>query len=163
MLHELTLHAARITRGSRTRLLVNDRADVARSAGAQGVHLTAGSIDASVIRRMFGDDFLIGVSTHSLQEARAARDGGADFAVFGPVFETTSKVAYGEPLGLDKLEQATTALPLFPLLALGGVTLENAAGCFRAGAPGIAAIRLMTDPNDLPRLITELEEIFRSQ
>lgn len=163
VLYDLTLQAAEITRGSNTRLLINDRADVARSAGAAGVHLTAGSIETSVIRRTFGDDFLIGVSTHSLEEARAARDARADFAVFGPVFETASKRAYGEPLGLEKLEQVATTLTQFPVLALGGVTLDNAAGCFRAGAAGVAAIRLMNDPDQLARVVAEIGARFRSQ
>ncbi|MCM3906129.1 MAG: thiamine phosphate synthase [Pyrinomonadaceae bacterium] len=163
VLYDLTLQAARITRGSNTRLLINDRADVALSAGAAGVHLTAGSIEASVIRRTFGDDFLIGVSTHSLEEARAARDDGADFAVFGPVFETISKRAYGEPLGLEKLEQVAGAMRQFPVLALGGVTLDNVAGCFRAGAAGVAAIRLMNDPDQLARVVAEIDASFRSR
>ncbi len=163
VLYDLTMQAAHITRGSQTHLLINDRADVAHSAGAAGVHLTAGSIEASVIRRTFGDDFLIGVSTHSLEQARAARDAGADFVVFGPVFETASKRVYGEPLGLPKLEQVTTTLTQFPVLALGGVTLDNAAGCFRAGAAGVAAIRLMNDPDQLARVVAEIEAGFRSQ
>jgi thiamine-phosphate pyrophosphorylase len=163
VLYDLTLQAARITRGSNSHLLINDRADVARSAGAAGVHLTAGSIEASVIRRTFGDDFLIGASTHSLAQAQAARDAGADFAVFGPVFETASKRVYGEPLGLEKLEQVTTTLTQFPVLALGGVTLDNAAGCFRAGAAGIAAIRLVDDPDQLERVVAEIRARFRSQ
>ncbi|MGI8898852.1 MAG: thiamine phosphate synthase [Pyrinomonadaceae bacterium] len=163
VLYDLTRQAAEITRGSNTHLLINDRADVARSAGAAGVHLTAGSIETSVIRRTFGDDFLIGVSTHSLEEARAARDAQADFAVFGPVFETASKAAHGEPLGLEKLEQVATTLTQFPVLALGGVTLDNAADCFRGGAAGVAAIRLMNDPDQLARVVAEIEARFRSQ
>ena len=162
VLYDLTLQAVRITRGSNTHLLVNDRADVARSAGAAGVHLTAGSIAAPVIRRTFGDDFLIGASTHSLDQARAARDAGADFAVFGPVFETASKRVYGEPLGLGKLAQVATTLMQFPVLALGGVTLDNATGCFRAGAAGIAAIRLMNDADQLARVVAEIGTRFRS-
>src|SRR6185369_14410224 len=86
-LYELTSRAAEITRGSKTRLLVNDRSDIARAAGADGVHLTSQSLPADVVRNMFGSEFLIGVSTHSLDESRAARNGGADFVVFGPVFE----------------------------------------------------------------------------
>lgn len=163
VLYDLTRQAAEITAGSNTRLLVNDRADVAQSAGAAGVHLAAGSIEASVIRRTFGDDFLIGVSTHSLEEARAANEARADFAVFGPVFETPSKRAYGKPLGLEKLEQVAIALPQFPLLALGGVTLDNTSGCFCAGAAGVAAIRLMNNPDQLARVVSEIEARFRSQ
>src|SRR5215831_1861851 len=77
ILFELTQRAAEITRGTATRLLVNDRADVAAASGADGVHLTTQSLDASIIRDRFGDDFLIGASTHSRDEARMARDHGA--------------------------------------------------------------------------------------
>ncbi|MGH9902998.1 MAG: thiamine phosphate synthase, partial [Pyrinomonadaceae bacterium] len=144
-LYELAARAAEITRESGTRLLVNDRADIARAAGADGVHLAAGSLEASVVRRAFGDDFMIGVSTHSLAEARGARDGGADFAVFGPVFDTPSKRAYGPPLGLEKLAEAARALAPFPVVALGGVARENFRDVLRAGARGVAAIRLFSD------------------
>ena len=142
VLYELVTRAAEITRDSKTRLLVNDRADIARAAGADGVHLTASSLPADVVRRTFGAEFLIGVSTHSLDEARAARDGGADFVVFGPVFETESKRGFGAPQGLDKLRQVADELRGFPVLAIGGISLENAGACFDAGASGIAAISL---------------------
>jgi len=155
-LYELTARAARLTRGSATRLLVNDRADIARASGADGVHLTTRSMDAGVVRRAFGDEFLIGVSTHSLEEARAARDGRADFATFGPVFETASKRAYGPPVGLARLSEAARSLAPFPILALGGVTSENAAAVLRAGAHGIAAIRLFSDPLALEEITNAL-------
>ena len=144
-LYELCARAARITRGNKTRLLVNDRADIARAAGCDGVHLTTRSFRAADVRRAFGDDFLIGVSAHSLAEARAAADGGADFATFGPIFDTPSKRIYGPPVGLARLREAARALAPFPLVALGGITLENAAGALDAGARGIAAIRLLND------------------
>ena len=142
VLYELVTRAAEITRDSKTRLLVNDRADIARAAGADGVHLTARSLPADVVRSTFGSEFLIGVSTHSLDEARAARDGGADFVVFGPVFETESKRGFGAPQGLDKLRQVADELRGFPVLAIGGISLENAGACFDAGASGVAAISL---------------------
>jgi thiamine-phosphate pyrophosphorylase len=142
VLYELATRAAEITRGSKTRLLVNDRADIARAAGADGVHLTSQSLPAGVVRRTFGSEFLIGVSTHSLDEARAARDGGADFVVFGPVFETESKRGFGAPQGLDKLRQVADELRGFQVLAIGGISLENAGACFDAGASGVAAISL---------------------
>lgn len=142
VLFELAQQAAELTRGSPTGLLVNDRADIARAAGADGVHLTTRSLAAVVIRRTFGKDFLIGVSTHSLAEAGVAQEGGADFAVFGPVFETASKKIYGEPMGLDQLSEVARELAPFPVLALGGVTFANARDCLRAGASGIAGIRL---------------------
>ena len=146
VLYELTTRAAEITRDSKTRLLVNDRADIARAAGADGVHLTSQSLPAGVVRNIFGPEFLIGVSTHSLEEARAARNGGADFVVFGPVFE---KHGFSTPQGLDKLREVTSALRDFPVLAIGGISLQNLAACFEAGASGVAAIRLLNDPRML--------------
>ena len=151
VLYELVARAAEITRGSKTRLLVNDRSDIARAAGADGVHLTTQSLPAEVVRNIFGAEFLIGVSTHSLDEARAARVGGADFVVFGPVFETESKRAYGKPQGLDKLAEVARELGEFPVVAIGGITLDNVDECFQAGARGIAAIRLLNDTENLTR------------
>ena len=151
VLYELVARAAEITHCSRTRLLVNDRSDIARAAGADGVHLTTQSLPAEVVRSLFGAEFLIGVSTHSLDEARAARAGGADFVVFGPVFETESKRAYGEPQGLNKLAEVASELGEFPVVAIGGITLDNADECFQAGARGIAAIRLLNDTENLTR------------
>jgi len=149
VLYELVARAAEITRGSKTRLLVNDRSDIARATGADGVHLTTQSLPAEVVRNIFGAEFLIGVSTHSLDEARAARVGGADFVVFGPVFETESKRAYGKPQGLDKLAEVTRALGEFPVVAIGGVTLDNVDECFQAGARGIAAIGMFTNAENM--------------
>ncbi|HJT28826.1 MAG TPA: thiamine phosphate synthase [Pyrinomonadaceae bacterium] len=151
VLYELVARAAEIAYGSRTRLLVNDRSDIARVAGADGVHLTTQSLPVEVVRSLFGAEFLIGVSTHSLDEARAARAGGADFVVFGPVFETESKRAFGEPQGLGKLAEVTRELGEFPVVAIGGITLDNVDECFQAGARGIAAIRLLNDTENLTR------------
>ena len=153
-LYELTSRAAEITRGSKTRLLVNDRADIARAAGADGVHLTSQSLPADVVRNMFGSEFLIGVSTHSLDESRAARNGGADFVVFGPVFE---KHGFSTPQGLDKLREVTSELGDFPVLAIGGISLENAAACLDAGASGIAAIRLLNDAARMPEVYDRIQ------
>ena len=149
VLYELAARAADLVRGTPTRLLVNDRADIARAAGADGVHLTARSLDSTTVRRAFGPDFLIGVSAHTPGEARAARDGGADFAVFGPVFDTPSKRAYGPPAGLGALAEVARALAPFPILAIGGVTRENAPRVILAGARGVAAIRLFSAPETL--------------
>ncbi len=160
VLYELTMAAAEIMRGRHTRLLVNDRADVALATGASGVHLTTRSIKTSVIRHAFGDEFLIGVSTHSVAQAREARNGQADFAVFGPVFETASKLVYGKPLGLEKLQQVAADLAPFPVLALGGITAANAADCFRAGASGLAAIGLLKDPGVLESVAEEIRARF---
>ena len=157
VLGELAARAARLTRGTGTRLLVNDRADVARAAACDGVHLTTRSLEAAVVRRAFGPLFLVGVSAHTLAEARAARDGGADFALFGPVFDTPSKRAFGPPLGLRALGEAARALSPFPLVALGGVTSANARACLAAGARGVAAIRMFADAPDLAAAVRTVE------
>ena len=146
VLYEVVVRALSITRGSKTRLIVNDRVDVARAAGADGVQLTARSLPADVVRTTCGDEFLIGVSTHSCEEAQAARAGGADFVLFGPVFETESKRAFGPPQGLDKLRAVTRELEDFPVLAIGGITLENITACLSAGACGVAGISLFNNP-----------------
>jgi thiamine-phosphate pyrophosphorylase len=160
VLFELVMHAAEITRGSKTRLLVNDRSDIARAAGADGVHLTTGSLPVEVVRSICGAKFLIGVSTHSVEEARVAQIGGADFVVFGPVFETESKRAYGEPQGLGKLREVTSALDGFPVVAIGGITLENVGACFEAGARGVAAIRLLNDAEQLKSVLDRIYKIW---
>jgi len=160
VLFELVARAAEITHGSRTRLLVNDRSDIARAAGADGVHLTTQSLPVDVVRNIYGAEFLIGVSTHSLDEARVAHVAGADFVVFGPVFETESKRAYGEPRGLDKLRDVTRTLGGFPVVAIGGITLENVDECFQAGARGVATIRLLNDTENMASIV---EKIRRTQ
>jgi thiamine-phosphate pyrophosphorylase len=163
VLYELVARAAGITRSSATKLLVNDRADVAATAGADGVHLTTQSLPAAVVRKSFGDDFLIGVSTHALAEARAARDARADFVVFGPVFATPSKEKHGPPVGLEQLEQVCAELNEFPVLAIGGVSKDNFADCFSAGARGIAAIRMFGEPQRLSTIIARIHQINTSE
>ncbi|HEY0323095.1 MAG TPA: thiamine phosphate synthase [Pyrinomonadaceae bacterium] len=159
VLYELAAQAAAITRASATRLIINDRADISRAAGCDGVQLTTRSLEANIVRETFGTDFLIGVSTHSIEEALHARDLGADFVVFGPIFDTPSKRAYGPALGLDKLEEASRQLSPFPLIAIGGMALQNAPQVLRAGASGIAAIRLFSDTDNLEAIVRKLRSV----
>jgi thiamine-phosphate pyrophosphorylase len=156
VLYQLASSATGITSGTATKLLINDRSDIAAAAGADGVHLTTSSLPTTVVRQTFGDNFLIGVSTHSLEEAKLARQGGADFAVFGPVFETASKKGFGEPSGLTALSGVCSELSPFPILALGGVMMGNVAECVRAGARGVAAIRMLQQPAQLADIAEEI-------
>ena len=123
--------------------------------------MTTRSLTPSVIRKTFGSTFLVGASTHSLNEAREAQRGGADFAVFGPTFPSPSKAQYGPPLGVDQLAEAARELTPFPLIALGGISIKNASECLRAGASGIAGISLFGEPKTLAAtvdLISDLPE-----
>jgi thiamine-phosphate pyrophosphorylase len=156
VLFDLVIKCRHAINSRPTLLLVNDRADIARAGGADGVHLTTQSIPARIVRQVFGPDFLIGVSTHSAEEVSRAREALADFVTFGPVFLTPSKEQYGAPVGLHPLAEATSANPDFPVMALGGIETSNVVECFRHGASGIAGIRLFANPLLLPETVRRI-------
>lgn len=144
MLFELAEAAAKITSNSETRLLINDRADVALAAGADGVHLPANSLSPRAARAAFPKGFLIGVSTHSFEAAENAKMRGADFVTFGPVFASPGK---GKPKGISELAEACARLAGFPVIGLGGIDETNYQDVLNAGAAGFAAIRSLNDRN----------------
>jgi thiamine-phosphate pyrophosphorylase len=148
-LFTLSSEVAALTRGTGTRFLVNDRADIAKASGADGVHLKSSSLPSEVVRECFGRDFLIGLSTHTPAEISTAKK-AADFVVFGPVFSTPGK---SEAKGLDGLRSAREVDDEFPILGLGGIDSTNCKDVIAAGASGIAGIRSLNDPASLAKIV----------
>ena len=143
---ELTRDAVAIASQSSTLILVNERFDIAMAAGADGVHLRSDSIGPSDVRRVVPPGFMIGVSTHSADDVLKARNAGADFALFGPVFSTPGKPG---AVGLEELRRTCKAAAPFPVLALGGIDGSTAEAAINTGAAGIAAIRFMNNQDGL--------------
>lgn len=160
VLHELTSRAVEITRGSKTRLLVNSRPEIARNAGADGVHLNLQSFYNYAPAPGAGETFLVGISTHHVNEAEVASILGADFVVFGPIFDTESKRAYGPPQGLSKLREVVGTAYDIPVIAIGGITLDNVTDCFKTRAGGVAAIRLFNDADKLNHIVKQVREKY---
>jgi len=122
----------------KAKVLINDRIDIAVATGLDGVHLGVNSLPVDVVRRKWGD-LLIGVSTHSLEEALEAQSGGADFITFGPVYETPSKIKYGPPKGIEALKEVCSKVSI-PVFAIGGINIDNIKEVIEAGAYGVALI-----------------------
>jgi thiamine-phosphate pyrophosphorylase len=137
----LTTQVLELAQDYETRILVNSRADVALAAGAHGVHLPGNSIAPKILRTIVPAGFVIGVSVHTRAEILTGQSEGADFLVFAPVFPPLSKTSFSAAVGLDGLRDAVKNVTL-PVLALGGITPQNAAACIEAGAAGIAGISL---------------------
>ena len=155
-LHHLAEGMRRITLSRQARLFVNDRADIAAAVGADGVHCPEDGFSPAAVRRISGDQTLVGVSTHSLESALEAERAGADFVTFGPVFETASKSKYGPPQGLERLGEVTGAVGL-PVFAIGGVTPERVASCLENGAWGVAVVSSVFASADVPGAVRGFE------
>jgi thiamine-phosphate pyrophosphorylase len=152
-LFELAVELRQLTRKFGAKLLINDRIDVALAVSADGVHLGKTSLSVQEARRILGSKRLIGYSTHSVNEAVMAQQGGADFVTLGPVYYTQSKAKFGEPLGVSTLYEAVRVVSI-PVFALGGVKGTSAAEVMSAGAHGVALVSaIMVAPN--PTIETE--------
>lgn len=146
---------ARAALGDRALLLVNGRVDLALAAAADGVHLPAAGVPVAAVRRAAGRPLLVGRSTHELGEVRRALDEGADYVVYGPLFETPSKAGRLAPRGISSL-RAAAAIGI-PVLALGGVEdAARAAEVLDAGAWGVAGVRAFLDPRHAAALVNAL-------
>lgn len=146
----------------KTGFLINSRADIAIACGAQGVHLRSDDISPSEVKKIWTQSgtsggVTVGVSCHSRAEVAMAAEQGANFAVFGPVFgKVGGEKTYARPTGLKALHEACQEK--VPVIALGGLTLQNAEACIQAGAAGIAAIRLFQE-NGISETIAALRRL----
>ncbi len=162
-LFDLAQQAVQAASGAAVKILVNDRLDVALAADASGVHLGGESfpVSAAACWRRSGrapSGFLVGASCHTLEGAVAAERDGADYLFFGPIFPTPSKLAFGPPQGMEHLAEVCRRIRI-PVLAIGGINEENARDCARAGAAGIAAIRLFQESSNLADVVARLRAL----
>jgi thiamine-phosphate pyrophosphorylase len=145
-----------ITRRTGSKLFINDRVDIALAADADGVHCPENGLPIGIARKLYAK-CLIGVSVHSLERAVDARIRGANFVLFGPVFATPSKLKYGEPQGLDALEEVAVDAGL-PVFAVGGITPDRAMLCLEHGATGVAVISAVMSAGNITQAVGEFEE-----
>jgi thiamine-phosphate pyrophosphorylase len=140
-------------------LFINDRIDIALAVDADGVQLGNGSMPVDVARKLMGDKKLIGASTHSMNEALAAEAAGADFILFGPVYFTPSKATYGNPQGLERLQEVVEKISL-PVYAIGGIKPENVAAVKKTGARGAALISAVMSAEEPAAAVRELVRLL---
>jgi thiamine-phosphate pyrophosphorylase len=156
-LMRLTRQAMDVVEGRKATLLVNDRLDVALLASAHGVHLGREGLPADVARQIAGDELVIGASAHSLEEALEAQEQGADYLFIGPVFHTPSKAAFGEPLGVPKLESILRRVKI-PAYAIGGVTPERLAILRTLSLTGVAMVSAFVRAPSVADLIHQVHQ-----
>lgn len=160
---ELISHAMNIremTERHNAKFFINDRVDVAMAVGADGVHLGRQSMPVGAVRKIKGKDFLIGVSTHSIEEAIEARNDGADFITFGPIYETPSKVKYGRPVGIDILKRVVQDVSM-PVFALGGINEKNIPEVMAAGVKGVAMISAIFSADHIEEKTKEIVRLVK--
>lgn len=146
---ELARSLRSITREYQAKLIINDRVDVALAVEADGVHLGHQSMPVGPVRRIVGKDMLVGVSTHTLEEAEAAEAGGSDFITFGPVFFTPSKAGHCSPVGIDALRDVKIKVRI-PVFGLGGIKSGNVRQVI-AAADGISLISSIFGADDIKK------------
>lgn len=144
-----------------TRLLINDRLDVALAAGADGVHLGENSLPPAVARRLLGPEKIMGVSVHSVTAAREAEKAGADYLLFGHIFPTASKEGI-PPRGVGSLREVVASVGI-PIIALGGINAANARQCLAAGARGVAVMSAVMAASDPARAVAELKQTLNKR
>ena len=154
-LMDLVKEATERAREATTRIVVNDRLDIALALGAAGVHLGTQSMPTLAANAAAPEGFLIGVSCHSVLDTIRAEAAGADYVLLGPIFPTPSKLVFGPPLGLATLREAVSHVKV-PIFALGGIDVARVNSCVEAGAKGIAGISVFQDCDSVEQRVREL-------
>ena len=152
---EAARQIAPLCRAAGVTFIVNDRADVAMIAGADGVHVGQDDLPAAAARALAGGDAVIGVSAATVDEAVAAERAGADYLGVGAVFATATKADAGAPIGLARLREIRRGVRL-PVVGIGGITADNAAAVIRAGAAGVAVITAVTLADDMAAAVRRI-------
>jgi thiamine-phosphate pyrophosphorylase len=148
--HEAAFALDVVRAHTNVRLIINDRADIALALGADGVHLGQHDLDPAAARRLLGERFIIGYSTHSVAQAIEASRLPLDYIALGPIFDTRTKQNPDPTLNLEALRQARARIdPSIPLVAIGGITHTNAPAALHAGANSLALISALLDAPDL--------------
>lgn len=141
--------------------IINDHLDLALAVGADGVHIGQDDLPLSKVREIVGPDLMIGVSTHSPAQARAAVSGGADYIGVGPLFATSTKTDVCDPVGLDYLEYVVKNLEI-PFVAIGGIKEHNLVSVLKAGARTVALVTEIVGSPDIPRKLESLQRIMKA-
>src|SRR5262245_19036739 len=150
----ITRQALEISHGHPLAIIVNDRTDIAQLAGAQGVHLGQEDLPAADARQLLGPNKIIGISTHNLDQALEAQHGAADYVAIGPIYRTTSK-ENPDPLVEWEELKAIRKHVTKPLVAIGGITTENAGRLFDLGVDSVAVIRDLLNARDICSKVNE--------
>ena len=141
--YEEAIEAVRIAKARQARLIINDRADLALAVGAEGVHLGQDDLPPEAARRLLGEEAIIGFSTHNVEQAIAAAHLPIDYLAIGPIFPTSSKENPDPVIGLDGLRRVCASVRKIrdlPIVAIGGISEENARAVIEAGADAVAII-----------------------
>lgn len=160
--YETARRVREATRKAGLTLVINDRADLVRMVGADGLHVGQDDLPPEAARAVVGPHVLLGVSTHSAEQLLAARQGRPDYVAVGPVFPTRTKANPDPVVGLDLVRRARAATSA-PLVAIGGITRANARAVVEAGADGLAVIADLLEKGDLRAVAAEYRRILAGE
>lgn len=151
------LHCQLLCNHYKVPFIINDSVELACQIGADGVHIGQDDLSASQARKLIGKEKVLGVSVHSLEEARKAMEDGADYVGMGPVFGTTSKADAKKPAGVKGILAVKKEFPELPVVGIGGITAENAGLVWAAGVSGVAVISTITEAKDIAGQVAALQ------